>query len=450
MPGKKVLLIDDDESLRRVVEVFLQDFGIHVTSAPTGARGLELFAHDPVPLVITDIQMEGTSGLDVLKQIKVEFPNTLVIIITAFGTVETAVKAMKLGAFDYLTKPFSRDQLKIAVEKAFTFLELQEENSLLRARLSVESFPSIIAYSTQMRSVIAMARRVAASEATVLLLGESGTGKEVVARAIHQASERKRGAFVAVNCAAIPGELLESELFGHLRGAFTGAVNDRKGKFELAEGGTILLDEVGELPMELQPKLLRVLQEREMEPVGGRLRKVNVRVIAATNRELEDSIAQGRFREDLYYRLAVIPIHLPPLRTRREDIAPLVEFFLKKHKNGTEMKVSEQAMRCLVGYDWPGNVRELENAVERMLVLARSEQVEEWELPARIRSNQKVASRRVLSLPEGGYSLETLEKEAIVEALLRNNWNQTQAANFLRVPRHVLAYRVEKYGIRKL
>ena len=238
-------------------------------------------------------------------------------------------------------------------------------------------------------------------------------------------------------------------MFGHVRGAFTGAVRDRKGKFELADGGTILLDEIGELPMELQPKLLRVLQEREMEPVGGRLRKVDVRMIAATNRDLEESIAQGKFREDLYYRLAVIPIHLPALRSRREDIAPLVEFFLKKHKNGTDFTVSEQAMKCLVAYDWPGNVRELENAVERMLVLARSGQLEEWDLPARIRTNQKASSRRVLTLPDSGYSLETLEKEAILEALLRNNWNQTQAANFLRVPRHVLAYRVEKYGIRK-
>ena len=449
MSEKKVLLIDDDESLRRVVEVFLQDFGIRVTTAPNGEKGLELFAQDPVPLVITDIQMEGTSGIEVLKKIKADFPETMVILITAFGTVETAVSAMKLGAFDYLTKPFSRDQLKLAVEKAFTFFDLQEENSILRARLSVESFPSIIAHSSQMRSVIGMARRVASSEATVLLLGESGTGKEVVARAIHQASERKRGAFVAVNCAAIPGELLESELFGHLRGAFTGAVRDRKGKFELADGGTILLDEVGELPMELQPKLLRVLQEREMEPVGGRLRKVDVRVIAATNRDLEESISRGKFREDLYYRLAVIPIHLPALRSRREDIAPLVEFFLKKHKNGTDFKVSERAMNCLVAYDWPGNVRELENAVERMLVLARSERVEEWDLPARIRTNQKSSGRRVLTLPESGYSLESLEKEAILEALLRNNWNQTQAASFLRVPRHVLAYRVEKYGIRK-
>lgn len=449
MSEKTALVIDDDDSLRRVVEFFLQESGIRVSSASCGKKGLQIFAREAPPLVITDIQMEGSCGLEVLQRIKADRPETMVVVITAFATVETAVRAMKMGAFDYLTKPFSRDQLKLVVEKAFAFLALREENSLLRARLSAESLPSIIAHSTKMTSVIGMARRVAASEATVLLLGESGTGKEVVARAIHQASERRSGAFVAVNCAAIPGELLESELFGHLRGAFTGAVRDRKGKFELAEGGTILLDEVGELPMELQPKLLRVLQEREMEPVGGSPRKVNVRVVAATNRDLEEAIAQGKFREDLYYRLAVIPIHLPALRARREDIPPLVDFFLKKHGNGAEIKVSDQALKRLVAYDWPGNVRELENAVERMLVLARSEQLEESDLPARIRANQQRAGRGVLSLPDTGYSLEALEKEAILEALLRNNWNQTQAAAFLQIPRHVLAYRMGKFCIRK-
>jgi two-component system NtrC family response regulator len=446
---QKVLVIDDDDSLRQVVEFFLGEAGYQVFSASSGEEGLRVFGREAPPVVITDIQMRGISGFEVLREVKATDPHALVIVITAFGTVENAVEAMKKGAFDYLAKPFSRDQVRLVVEKAMAFRGLEEENIRLRQRLSEQSLPSIIAASEKMQAVIALVRRVAASEATVLILGESGTGKEMIARAIHEHSERQSQAFVPVNCAAIPGELLESELFGHVRGAFTGAVRDRKGKFELADGGTLFLDEVGELPLAMQPKLLRALQEREIEPVGGRPCKVDVRVVAATNRDLEEELAQGKFREDLYYRLAVVPLQVPPLRRCQEEIPTLVAHFLKKHGNGHPVTISKKAMELLVAYDWPGNVRELENAVERMLVLAHSSIIEERDLPPRVRLNTQRPFQGVLNLPDTGYSLAALEKEAISLALLRNDWNQTKAASFLQIPRHVLVYRMEKFGIRK-
>lgn len=447
MAEKSVLVIDDDASLGRIIEFFLKERGYRVFTTDSGEEGLQIFSDQSPRLVITDLQMPGMNGLDVLREIREKGPETLVIVITAHGTVETAVQAMKLGAYDYLAKPFGREELSLMVEKAFAFLGLREENCILRSRLSLETFPSIIAQSKKMHGVVALAKRVATSESTVLVYGESGTGKEVIARAIHQGSDRKSGEFVAVNCAAIPRELLESELFGHVKGAFSGAVRDRQGKFEKAHGGTLFLDEIGELPLDLQPKLLRALQEREIEPVGGQTKKVDVRVVAATNRDLEEAMARGHFREDLYYRLAVVPVHIPPLRARRDDIRPLVEFFLKKHGNGVGRSFHPEAMKRLETYDWPGNVRELENTVERLLVLVHARVIEEADLPPRIRANQQLRARRIISLPEEGCSLEDIEKEIILESLLRHDWNQSRAAAFLRVPRHVLAYRVEKYGI---
>jgi two-component system NtrC family response regulator len=357
---------------------------------------------------------------------------------------------MKLGAYDYLTKPFSRDELRLVVAKALSYSGLQEENARLREELSAKvDFAHLVGISDEMQQVFDMVRRVAATEATVLITGESGTGKELIARAIHNGSERRQGAFIAVNCAAIPAELLESELFGHVKGAFTGAVKDRKGKFELADGGTLFLDEVGELPVELQPKLLRALQEREIEPVGGTPRRIDVRVVAATNRDLEAAMGEGTFREDLYYRLAVIPVQLPALRQRRSDIPLLVQHFLQKHGGGAAVTVDAAALAALTAYDWPGNVRELENAVERMLILRRGEVIGEVDLPPKVRGEGKPASGGVLNLPVEGYPLEELEKEAVLEALRRTGWNQTKAAAFLRIPRHILIYRMEKFGIKK-
>lgn len=449
MAGKTVLIIDDDESLRRVMEYILTQAGYRCFTAPDGNEGLARFSRQEPQVVITDIQMPGLSGYEVLQRIRQINTETLVIVVTAFGSVERAVEAMKAGAFDYLTKPVSRDELCLVVNKAFNLLDLKKENTLLREQLADrEPFRRLIGVSDRMKEVIGILKKVAATEATVLIEGESGTGKELVARAIHQGSDRSKGPFVAVNCAAIPKELLESELFGHRKGSFTGAVKDRMGKFEQAEGGTLFLDEVGELSLELQPKLLRALQEREVEPVGGAAFKVDVRVIAATNRDLLGRIGEGLFREDLYYRLAVIPVELPSLRERRDDIPLLVKHFIQKKDSGGEVGVSEEALEGLCHYDWPGNVRELENLVEQILILRKGPQIEYADLPPRIR-RKSAATASVLNLPDEGYPLEDLEKEAVLEALRRNDWNQTRAAAFLRIPRHTLLYRMEKYQISK-
>ncbi len=449
--GPLILLVDDDPSLRRVTEYTLEQAGYQVAAAADGQEGLRLFHERTPDLVITDLQMPKLSGTELLAGIKAVRPELLVIVITAFGTIEQAVEAMKQGAHDFLTKPVSRDALLLAVEKAFALLGLKEENRRLRERLDQQvEFSHLIGSSDAMRGVLEIVRRAAPFDATVLISGESGTGKELVARAIHQSSDRRNGPFIAVNCAAIPAELLESELFGHRRGAFTGAVADRVGKFERASGGTIFLDEIGELPAVLQPKLLRVLQEQEVEPVGGQPRRIDVRVLAATNRDLDAALGTGAFREDLYYRLAVIPVTIPPLRARPEDIPLLTRHFLAKH-GAPALRLSEAAMSELVNYPWPGNVRELENTVQRMIVLRRGDTLDSADLPDKLRQRQVEAdgAGKVLKLPEEGYSLEQLEREAVLQALQRCRWNQSRAAAFLRIPRHVLLYRMEKYGIHK-
>jgi len=448
--SQKVLLIDDDDSLRRVTEYALQSAGFQVTAVADGTAGLARFREERPAVVITDIQMPGISGYEVLQQVKEESPETLVIVVTAFTSVEKAVQAMKQGAYDYIAKPFSRDELVLVVEKAFVLLGLQEENRRLRDELEHQlDFSHMVGSSDAMQEVFDVLRRVAPTEASVLVIGESGTGKELIARAIHQGSGRSKEPFIAINCAAIPSELLESELFGHVKGAFTGAVRDRSGKFEQADGGTLFLDEVGELPLELQPKLLRVLQEMEVEPVGGRPRQINVRVIAATNLDVDSALEEGSLREDLYYRLAVIEIELPPLRQRHEDIPLLVRHFLDKYAAGRRIEVKDACLQAMVAYAWPGNVRELQNAVERMVVLMRGEQLDLPDLPVKIRSSKPASTGKVLNLPDEGYPLEGLEKEAVVQALERTQWNQTRAAAFLQVPRHTLLYRMEKYRIQK-
>lgn len=447
--AKNVLVIEDDVSLRRVIEFTLEEAGCLVKTASGGEEGLEIFRDLEPAVVVTDIQMPGISGYDVLKEIKENAPDTLVIVITAYGTVEKAVEAMKLGAYDYLTKPFSRDELRLVVEKAFSFSALKQENTRLREELTEKiDFEHIVGISDEMQRVFDVVRRVASTEATVLIGGESGTGKELIAKAIHHGSDRREGPFVTVNCAAIPRDLLESELFGHLKGAFTGAVKDRAGKFQLADGGTLFLDEVGELPLELQPKLLRALQEMEIEPVGGSPSSVDVRMVAATNKDLEREVEETRFREDLYYRLAVVPVNLPPLRHRSGDIPILVKHFIQK-QGETDVEVSDAAMECLERYKWPGNVRELQNVMERMSILRRGNVLGVDDLPSKIRRTQRGEKRSVLNLPDEGYPLEELEKDAVLEALRRNDWVQTKAARFLQIPRHTLIYRMEKYGIHK-
>lgn len=449
----KILVIDDDTSLRRVLEYNLQEVGYAVTTAASGEEGVRLFGEESPALVITDMKMPGMDGMQVLKAIKELSPGALVIIITAFGTVDVAVEAMKGGAYDYITKPFNRDELRLIVAKALQFSSLTVENRRLKEVLSDNvDFRAVVGTSKAMARVFEVVHKVADTDVSVLITGESGTGKELVARSIHQHSSRHDGPFVAINCAAIPRDLLESELFGHVRGAFTGAVRDKTGKFQLAEGGTLFLDEVGELPLELQPKLLRALQERVVEPVGGtKPLKLDVRVVAATNLEIEKALAGSTFREDLYYRLAVIPLHLPPLRERREDIPLLISYFCGKH-GAKKVGFDIEAMKALVSYQWPGNVRELENMVERLLIMRGSDTITLLDLPDNVRSGGTVCAASsnkagVINLPEDGYSLEQLEREVVVEALERNRWNQTAAAKFLRIPRHTLIYRMEKYEI---
>ena len=444
----KILVIDDDTSLRRVLEYNLQEEGYEVQAASSGEEGIYLFGKSQPSLVITDMKMSGMDGLKVLKSVKERSPETLVIIITAFGTVDVAVEAMKAGAYDYITKPFNRDELRLTVKKALQFTVLAEENKRLKSELSDKAdFRTIIGSSKEMEKVFDVVRKVADTEASILITGESGTGKELVARAIHSNSSRKDAPFVAINCAAIPRDLLESELFGHIKGAFTGAVRDKAGKFQLADGGTLFLDEVGELPLELQSKLLRALQEKEVEPVGGtKTQKIDVRIVSATNLNVDKAVADGMFREDLYYRLSVIPIHLPPLRERRNDIPLLIRYFCSKHDN-EEVSFDKHALETLVMYPWPGNVRELQNTVERLLIMRNGDTIILDDLPEKISGKQAVNGPKVVNLPDEGYSLEQLEQEVVVVALERNDWNQAAAARFLRIPRHTLIYRMEKYNI---
>ena len=449
MGEETILVIDDDDSLRKVVEFTLRQDGRKVLSCASGIDGLEVFSRYRPDIIITDVQLGDMSGYDVLRTIKNDNPESLVIVMTAHSSIENAVEAIKLGAYDYLVKPFSCDQLKILVTKAFLSRGLPDRRLPARKNPVEDPSPPMIGQSEQMQVVFALSRKVAASEATVLILGESGTGKELVARAVHNASRRAKQPFIAVNCAAIPGNLIESELFGHLKGAFTGAIKDRRGKFQQAEGGTLFLDEIGELPLELQPKLLRALQERVVEPVGGNCQKVDVRVVAATNIDIESAVAKGAFREDLYYRLAVVPISLPPLRNRREDIPILFDHFLRKYGKGTEVTVSASALECLKNYNWPGNVRELENVAERTLILCPAAVIEDHHLPPQVRLNSELKTKGVLNLPPQGFPLEELEREAVIQALLRNDWNQSRAAEFLHIPRHVLIYRMDKYGLKR-
>ena len=448
---RKILVIDDDTSLRRVLEYNLQEEGYEVQTAPSGEEGLYLFGLSRPDLVITDMNMPGMDGLMVLRSVKEISAGTLVLIITAFGTVDIAVEAMKAGAYDYITKPFNREELKLTVKKALQFVGLTEENRRMKDELADKAdVRTIIGTSKEMEKVFDIVRKVADTEASVLITGESGTGKELVARSIHAKSSRRNAPFIAINCAAIPRDLLESELFGHVKGSFTGAVKDKTGKFLLADGGTLFLDEVGDLPVELQPKLLRALQEKVIEPVGGiRPHKLDVRVVAATNLDIDKAISDGRFREDLYYRLSVIPIDLPALRERRDDIPHLIRYFCKKH-GSAQVAFDKDALEVMVRYGWPGNVRELENSVERLLIMRNTDTIVLGDLPDKIRGANAISvttGSAVLNLPDEGYSLEQLEREVVVMALERNHWNQTAAARFLKIPRHTLIYRIAKYDI---
>ncbi len=445
-----VLLIDDDPSLRRVIEYSLVENGCVVRPAASGEEGFALFQKEPFDAVVTDITMPGMSGMEVLERIRKVDAGIPVIIITAYGTIESAVSAMKQGAFDYITKPFNRDELRITLDRALRMRRLEKENVRLRAEVMERyRFDAIVGGSEKLREVITLAGRVAPSDATVLVTGESGTGKELLARGIHYSSGRAEGPFVAVNCAAIPESLIESELFGHVKGAFTGAVRDKEGKFELADGGTLFLDEIGDLRIDLQAKILRALQERSVDRVGGvKQVDLDVRVIAATNRDLERDVREGNFREDLYYRLSVVVLHMPPLRERKDDIPLLVEHFLKKYSPASDIRLSPDALAFLTSYGWPGNVRELENVMERASILKRGDTITTADLPEKLSRRAAGAAGILLNLPDDGLSLEELEKDLIIKALEKHKGNQTRAAEYLRITRPTLIYRMEKYGLK--
>jgi two-component system NtrC family response regulator len=445
--GGSIVLVEDDASQKRVIQHQLEQAGYKLFLASNAHEGLRLFHQINPRLVITDICLGDTSGLELLKEINKSRNKALVLIITAYGSLDQAVEAIRLGAFDYLYKPFSREQLLLAVYKALAFDGLQRENRELKAGLKSKESRLLLGDSQRIQAVHDLIRRMAEASAPVLILGESGTGKELVASLLHVHSSRSQSPFVAINCAAIPSNLLESELFGHAQGSFTGAVRDHKGKFEQADGGTLFLDEIGEMPLELQPKLLRALQEQEITPVGGAAKTVNVRMIAATNCNLEEKIREGKFRSDIYYRLAVLPINLPALRERSEDIGLLAQHFLNRYAGARQLKLSPAALELLERYPWPGNVRELENLMERLGILSRNETIEAEDLPIFIQACNRIHEPVVVHLPQGGFPLKGVERQAILQALAATRGNLTKAAELLHVPRHILAYRVGKYGV---
>lgn len=452
MPHKfnKILLIDDDENLNKIICYQLQQMGFKVTTAIKGEDGLNLFKQASFDIVITDLQLPGMSGMEVLTFIRRLDKNVIILIITAYGSVENAIEASRLGADDYITKPFGKETLRFVLEKAIQMRKLQVENVQLRGELYQKyDFSNLVGKSAAMEDVLKLTGKVAESDATVLIQGESGTGKELIARAIHYNSPRKDRSFITVNCPSIPENLIESELFGHIRGAFTGALKDRKGKFQLADQGTIFLDEIGDLKEDLQARLLRVLQEKEFERVGESVPiNVDARVVAATNKKLQSLVQNGRFREDLYYRLNVVTIMIPPLRERKEDIPFLVDHFLLKHSKGVRYSVINDAMDILMEYDWPGNVRELENIIERAIVISREPVIDSDVLQpiAKNIQSKSVPGSENISLSDK--TLDEIERQAIVQALSKTKGNQTKAAKMLDIPRHVLIYRMKKLAIR--
>ncbi|WP_139257374.1 sigma-54-dependent transcriptional regulator [Desulforamulus aeronauticus] len=448
----KILVIDDEEHMCWALEKGLRQEGYQVITATRGKQGLELLRNETPSLVILDLKMPEMDGLEVLIKAKDLLPNLPVIMITAHGTIDTAIEAMKLGATDYITKPFDLDELKLVVKQAIMVSHLQEEVSFLRSELN-KRYGRIVGNSQAIQDVCTLIERVADSNATVLITGESGTGKEVSALSIHQLSSRREKPFVPINCAALPESLLESELFGHEKGAFTGAVARKLGRFELANHGTLFLDEVTEMPLSMQVKLLRVLQERQFERVGGTESiKVDVRVIAATNRDPLESIRNGTFREDLYYRLNVLPIHLPPLRERKEDISLLVMHFLEKFNPSHNQFISPDAMGLLLSYEWPGNIRELQNVVERAVILSQGHEIKSHHLPKEIQrtptSKTEEQQELIINFPDQGISFEDVEKELILKAMEKSNGNQTKAAQLLGITRSALLYRAQKYQLK--
>jgi two-component system response regulator PilR (NtrC family) len=446
----KILVVEDEQSMREILEIFLKNEGYSVSVANDGASAIEVIKKDIFDLVITDLKMPKVSGVELLKSVKEISPDTIVVIITAYGTTESAVEAMKLGAFDYIQKPFKMDDIRLVVKNALEKQRLQKDVSILRDQLKPPSLENIIGKSPTMLELFSVISKSAASNANVLITGESGTGKELVAKAIHNLSPRKNNHFVALNCAAIPEGLLESELFGYMKGAFTGAVANKQGLFEIANNGTLFLDEIGEMPLNLQAKLLRVIEGGTFRRVGGVSDiKVDVRIIAATNTDIKSLVDEGRFREDLYFRLNVLSVKVPPLRERRDDIPLLANHFLKKF-GGNKRQFSREAITMLTNYHWKGNVRELENIIERVVLLCDSEIIGVKHLPEEIRS--ATTAERV-TVPSGGINfekmMEDMEKAYLIKALEQTNGVKTEAAKLLNLSFRSFRYKLKKYGIEK-
>jgi DNA-binding NtrC family response regulator len=454
MRNGRILVVDDEESLRRVVQVQLEQRGYEVATASSAEEALVQMSKAAPELVISDLRMPGKSGLDLLKEVRQLYPGTQVIMLTAFGTVENAVEAMQAGAYHYVTKPVHFSELAVVVDRALEHCRLLEQVTNLRQSLNEKyGFENIIGHSSTLLAILDIAFRAARSSSTVLIEGETGTGKELIAKAIHFNSPRSGSPFIVINCGAIPKDLLESELFGYRKGAFTGATENKIGRIEAANGGTVFLDEIGELPPQLQVKLLRVLQEGEIQKIGEiEPLKVDVRIVAATNRNLRRMAEDNEFREDLYYRLAVIPMTIPPLRERAEDIPDLVRHFWDRSRqkhDRMELSLPQALLPFFSRYHWPGNIRELENAMERIIVLSRGPEVTLSDLPEFLRQERQVLDSVQLELPPTPISLDAVEKELILRALQRFDWNQTKAAQYLDLTRKTLIYRMEKHGIRK-
>ena len=460
-----ILIVDDEVNIRRVLAAMLKREGYEVTTAADGEQALGVLHKTPVHVVVTDLVMPRVGGMDLLRRVTADFPDVPVIMITAHGSVDSAVAALKAGAFDYVTKPFEQDELKKIIAKAARAHDLERQN--VHANFADGDRPPLVGQSPAMRAIYEMVARVADSPSTVLITGESGTGKELIAKALHRGSSRRDKPLIKVNCAAIPKDLVESELFGYERGAFTGAVGSKPGRFELADGGTLFLDEIGEVPVEMQVKLLRALQESEFERVGGiKTLRVDVRLIAATNRDLKALIADGRFREDLFYRLAVVPIALPPLRERREDIPLLVRHFIEKYDQRLGKRVEgieDEALQLLCGYAWPGNIRELENLMERSVLFADGTLIQANALPDSLRERgpqppvpiAAMGPLGAIAAPSGASMKEIvrqaqaeLERELITRALEETGGNVTRAAKRLQISRKSLQVKMKELGLR--
>ena len=449
----RILIVDDEESMRDFLSIMLHREGYQVDTAVDGAQAVVHLREHNYDLVISDIKMPRMSGLELLAHIKERTPETVVLMVTAFSTTDEAVEAMKQGAYDYITKPFRNEEIRLVITNALERRELRQENLALKEELGKRfSFEGLIGKSKAMQDVFTMVKKVASSPVKVLVTGESGTGKELVARAIHYNSDRRDGPFVPINCGAIPENLLESELFGHEKGSFTGAIKQKQGLFETAAGGTIFLDEIGELPAMMQVKLLRVLQEDEFRRVGGTKDvKTDVRVLAATNRHLEDAVSEGSFREDLYYRFNVIRVDLPPLRQRREDIPVMIDFFWERFTGETGVKVTEDAMRRLIDYHWPGNVRELENVIERATVLGKENEITLDCLPPNLVTGMSSSVTPLTDIPDSGIDLDAylgeIEKEILLKALVRTDGVRKSAAGLLGITFRSIRYRLSKFGL---